>query len=292
MKRITVSLLLLSLCLTLCACGESHQDSAASVPDRALPVAEAPAPAPDPSEFYGEWVDLLRYRYAYQYDEKFTFDASNYGDLWKLSDDGKTILIYDNEYSIEESDGVPALICRVTQNDEYEFSHWLVRAEDYETCFDRYFVAVDLSAENVSDYLGPPVAIGDYFDEWGDVAGPLYLYSSPAYSQGLVYLGIAGDPEFLVEEITDREARNQNFPYGMTTGPLWYSHSGYGRARGTIIYAKAEFVQDNSMYIGEKHEAGYQLCERVVTLSNGCKLYDSYVGNWANTNANYDDWKY
>lgn len=279
MKRIAVSLLLLSLCLTLCACGESSQNTAASVPDRALPVAEAPAPGHDPSEFYGEWVDLLNVNGVYT--DRYELSGANLGDLWTLSDDDK-IHIYDYEFSIEEYEGIPSLICRNSPYYEFESSHWLVHAEDYQTCFSRYFQSVELTVDNMDEYLSQPIIVGDSLDESGNITGTAYLIRSLVYDTGLVFAGADNCWIEYVDSNTGRVA-----PFCISSGEL----RSVGRTSGTLVYVKADYVQENTIAIEEVPEYRHRASYRVLTLTNGCRIFD-YCPGWENTNANYDDWKY
>lgn len=160
-----------------------------------------------------------------------------------------------------------------------------VRREDYQAAFEQKFVAVELSEENVKDYLGDAVFIGNALDEWGEEYkdSPCYMLTSMVYDDGLVYVGCSDD--FAVELVVDTIDRGETYTVGATVpfdytnnycGGVHKSVSISGRAKGTMYFVKPEYVANNY----------YEDMWTYVELTNGTLYTTGFIPN---VNFNYAD---
>ena len=146
------------------------------------------------SPIVGEWVNEVGKTKSISFSADGKFNVDGYEGTWDLNENGATLDIkiggVSPEISVIEEDGFVKL--NLGFMDIFEC---YVRAEDYQDAFDKKFVAVDLSPENVKDYLGEPVRAGYLLDAWGeeDRTTPIYILTSNVYDDGLVYIGCGDD---------------------------------------------------------------------------------------------------
>ena len=251
-------------------------------------------------EFSGIWVNVYS-RYIYGYEEYFSeeFREKDYGWLWTLSDDGKSLNYNGCEYAITEEDGVTVLICYERPLDgEVTQSLVLVRKDEARAYLDQRIVEVEVTKYNVHEYICEPEFFGTFetLDSWGDPNGKSdeYYTRSAVYDDGMIYFGKSFD--FAYEAIYKGVSTENQYPYGIAHNPS--GHVGnftIERARGKLFFIKAEYVADNSLvsytvaYDNSEHVA------RVLTLTNGVKI--SCFNDPCNWRSSipiemYDDWKY
>ena len=121
-----------------------------------------------------------------------------------------------------------------------------VRKEEYEEAMDKMFVEVTLDDQNISDYIGGPVKVGTFFDEWGaETDTDAYILSSPAYDKGLIMLAFKDVKyEILYKGYSDSITYYE--PYPMLSGFGDPTLDGFGRAEGKIWFVRKEYVSDIS----------------------------------------------
>ena len=245
----------------------------------------------------GKWVDVYSKVQLYMSSSPLILneDGSVVTDTltyeWSLSDDGRSISLgYGGTalllLNIVDEDGITALVNTFPNSS----SNVYVREEDFQTFFDRRFVAVELSPENVGEYFGEFVRVGDWLDEFGDPIKDYgaYAFRSAAYERGLVYMGCSQD---LAVEWTSktRWGEDQSCLVSDPFTPQYLSEPvsfvSFGRVKGTLYYAKAEYVAENGLEPWE----GQPYPFRVIRFTDGTCF--GFNGWWQSA-ADYDDCKY
>ena len=124
-----------------------------------------------------------------------------------------------------------------------------VRKSEYDDVMDKMFVHVILDEDNIGDYIGGPIKIGRYLDEWGDETdADAYVLSSPAYdNEGLILLSFK-DVKFEVyyNGVTDSTTYYEPYPLGYALGTGTPTLNKFGRAEGEIWYVRKEYVSNIS----------------------------------------------
>ena len=148
---------------------------------------------------------------------------------------------------------------------------------------------MELTKENIHDYVCDPVLIGNLKDDQGKSCYA-YLFPSAAHESGLVYLGSScilqmnyvhgGIPRHLFQE------NPTLFITKLKMKDLVISTE--ARLSGEIYYIKDSYVASNSI-----NENGL----RVLELTNGATLvfngYDDIVNTfWDRVDADYSDYMY
>ena len=302
MKTLRAVAAALAACVILSACGGSPAPASAnSAPsERAIPIIE-PIITPPPQDdgltdaaqqarekFAGEWVDMGGTNLSRGGVQHVSLEMipTDWGVSWSVNDDG-TITYQGCTYSVVDDEGIQLLICNnpAPGGVAYTSSSVMIRESDFREYFDRHFVKVEVSAENIGDYIGPPVYLGAFerLDTWE--SGEVWVYSSNAYENGLVYIGHNSD--FVFETGTGESWS----PYGLILGEHSYN---LGRAKGALYFVRAEYVADYALYVNagdDPHANSYNIF-RVITLTNGASYVDSLGGSNMRFDINTDDWKY
>ena len=248
----------------------------------------------------GEWVEVYSAFLPYAatsnvvLTEDGNADFDGLGVSWRMSEDmrsvefsfGDTVI---TSFEIADYDGIMALVGNQT---DFTSSVY-VRREDYQSFVDQRFVAVEINSDNIGEYIGEYVKVGDELDDFGDVMGEACMFRSKAIEQGLVYVGRSDDFVFEIEaesgQIGDMIYGAGEFPVydPFSVSPrMFFSVSSFGRAKGTLYFVRAENVAENGV------EMINGLTQRVVRLTDGTAFLDSSGFYWKNTSADYNDWKY
>ena len=234
----------------------------------------------------GEWAELsdalplfrpiVSWFGSLTIDRDGTYSSGTGAGTWELSPDctqltlrgsrGKTIVdILD--------DGGYAKLCAPELHLNFFHSSEL---DDY---IAERFVAVDLTAGNVDQYISRPKNVGVIPDEKDQPTNEsAWILSSPAYAEGLVYYGRSEDFSISIQN-TAGENRIAILPYD--TLPL-VNGASFGRitqAHGTLVYIRSEYVMGNRMTDART---------RTLTLSDGTTHTTSMT--WYPDLANYSEW--
>lgn len=215
---------------------------------------------------------------------------------WTLSEDMTTVTLNVEQHDV----GVETLTFQVIQEDGFtkllgelpnnrKFAY--VKDDDYEEAFQKKYAAVELTDENVRDYIGDVVSFEDINNTQVGRVVDAHFFTSNAYDDGLVYLGCNYcDVDFAWEQGGAAKQADSQFPvYWWTTAADNCTNIRIGdSAYGTMFYVKAEYVAEN--YINED---GY----RTLVLTNGVEMVfdgygDFYDRFWNNVGANYEDYIY
>ena len=233
------------------------------------------------ASFAGEWVSELKRDFSIQLNTDGTLTLDGFDGTWALNEEETALDLSFAGLSISvkiiEEDGFQKL-------DMSAINSWcLVKAENYQAAFDKKFIAVELSGENVKEYLGDPVHIGYGLDAWGeeDKQNPVYLLTSKVYEDGLVYIGCSDD--FAVELIWESTYENRKEPIaGNPFSLIWGydDNDGYynrpvsigERAAGTLYYVRSEYVVENSINSDGRRD---------VKLTNGSVYSPEYYESFS-----------
>lgn len=215
---------------------------------------------------------------------------------WTLSEDVSTIMLTVENcdvgvdtmtLNIVEEDGFTKLVGTILNNQPFAY----VLEEDYEAAFSAKYAAVELTDENLKDYIGDPVCFENVMNRQIGYVVDAYFFPSQAYDNGLVYLGCNYcDVDYVWQEGGQPRQSGSVFPvYWYTIASANITGVGLGSsASGTMFYVKADHVAEN--YVNEN---GY----RTLVLTNGVELVfdgygDFYDNFWPNVNASYDEYIY
>ena len=212
---------------------------------------------------------------------------------WELSESRTEVILHtateqgeqQQVLRILEEGGYTKLVGSVFGNKLFGY----VRETDYVAAFHEKYVAAELTQENIHDYVGDPVQIGELEDDNGK-KHHAYIYPSAAYDSGLVYLGSScifqvnyvhgGSPRYLFQENPVLfHTRLKMKDVAINTE---------ARLSGEIYYVKNDYVAHNDI-----NENGL----RVLELTNGAVLvfdrYDEPVKTfWNRVTVDYSDHKY
>ena len=141
------------------------------------------------------------------------------------------------------------------------------------------FVFIDITRENVRDYIAAPVNIGEILDEKEKRTGKsAWVLGSSAYQEGLVYYGRSEDFHL---ELQNNSTGTMNIilPYdtlSLTTGAVF---GNVLEADGKLVYIRSEYVSDNRMTDART---------RTLTFTDGTTHTTSMT--WYSDLASYSDW--
>lgn len=194
------------------------------------------------------------------------------GGRWEFSEDGTQIVMTANEtgetcvLTIEEVNGVSAL--------HMENCGYFFRDEEVEQGVGDKFVVVELSPENVHDYVSEPELLGafDWVDpEDGNMTTWIYHMPTKVYEDDLVFLGRKYFSVLLQYDHSNGKTFNDllRSPHFMAMGSADFTNLRLSdTASGQLIYIRAEYVADNFI-----NEEGY----RTLLLTDGTTLvYSNY----------------
>lgn len=166
---------------------------------------------------------------------------------WERAEGGIKLGKMTNLVSVSEVGGVKVLITEGVSSLSY------IKAEDVE----KVFVLVELTPENISDYMEIINVPCKAVDEFGEVLGEgeSYWFASKVYDQGLIYFD---SHDLHIEyfqhyrEGRDPWTRTTTQLYGgtsslsRTNGEVNWTHAEeftLGRVTGTVCYVRAEFAE-------------------------------------------------
>lgn len=300
MKKIIALLLVLAMCFSLCACGKSEAvknveglieaiGEVTTESENAIIAAEEAYNAlpEDEKEKVENYAVLTTAKDGLEILLFEQLEKSLVGE-WVLLADGDTVILTLNEdgttliegmefeWKLEQDkscirlDGAIGLKFDINYIFEYimidnrELAGVMVRKADYKELSEKYITAVELTKENIHDYIGEPIYLGQAKDEWGDdMNDAVYCFASKAYENGLIYLGVSDD--FAVEN-------GVYFGLGRHSGLFGaFFVSGnerieIGRVKGNVCFISSELV--------ESVEYSDDALQRVVTLINGSEIVD------------------
>lgn len=219
----------------------------------------------------GEWtVELYPHDMGISLtlDENGTFLwCAGHCGTWTVSEDGKYIALTGDNLPDFFGEAIP-----VFEEDGFKkiqiVDSWgpFVLVEDHNTIFEMKYVAVELTAENVREYLGEPVKAGYVLNSWGeeDKTAPAYLLTSQVFDEGLVYVGCSNDfaveliyEEYIEMTYNDITAKTHIMePFSLLQANE-HAHEGTAleshfrpirigdKAKGTLYYVREEYVADN-----------------------------------------------
>lgn len=205
-----------------------------------------------------------------------TYSSGTGAGTWELSPDcsqltlrgsrGKTVvdILHDGDY---------AKLCAPDLHLNF------LRSSELNDYIAERFVAVELTAGNVDQYISRPKNVGIIPDEKDQPTNEsAWVLSSPAYAEGLVYYGRSEDFSISIQNNAG-ENRVAILPYD--TLPLANGAS-FGRitqAHGTLVFIRTEYVTDNRMTDART---------RTLTLSDGTTHTTSMT--WYPDLADYSEW--
>lgn len=230
--------------------------------------------------YSGEWVDMLNpsSRFVLRNDGTYQSDTMEPG-TWNLSagaEERKLYMQYGGNFRILVDDGVTLL-----SEDKKLFA----KASECDAYFDKHFVKVDITPENIREYIGDPVEIGYTVDEWGEPRDTsVFAARSIAIGNGLVLLGWSEDFKYEIIENAPYgiETYTYDEPYPVITCFLGNcSYSIGDRAMGTLTFVRSDYVRENT----------FSDSRRTVELSNGL-VFKTYAGHWNDITAKYEDYPY
>ena len=234
----------------------------------------------------GEWKDetgLVEENLNFTEDGRFQVGSVAYGDTWELSEDGNDVYVNGwCSYTVIEENGITKLV----NNRPFSFPYdgvLYVRPQDYEAAHNEKYVTVELTKENISEYMGEATFIGYELDDFGEEKTDTSCYAFPSlvHDQGLIYLG-AKDAAIEVL-LRDKDYHDYSFswtlsePFG-SWGVLgyvsdWEEIVGLGRAQGEIVFVKEEYVSHINWTVSPYNG---DIKSRNISLKNGTSfLIDS-----------------
>ena len=228
------------------------------------------------SEYSGEWVDVLHPGNHFILNEDGSYQSNSIEPgRWSFYDD-KLGLENGRGYTNLSDDGIPLL---------YWDKELLVKASEADNYFNTHFVTVEITPDNIREYISEPIMIGNRIDEWGETTDtPMFHPLSIAYRNGLVLVGWSEDfkYELIASNIFGSGTVTVNEPFLVIRDYSAVDSFCIGeRAMGTLTFVRSEYVSNN--YLSD-----YQ---RIVELSNGV-VFKSSAYDWKGITANYEDYKY
>ncbi len=259
-----------------------YDDAAAKQAAADAEAAYAAAIAP----FVGTWIAECPYYTEYYSYEPLTISAEaipydpEYPEFYSFDPDSDSITIYGTTYVLFQEDGFTKLL-ETDLNGSFACAY--VREEDLAAAREKKYVSVELDSENLSQYVGDLIYVGQSYNEWGELTNnKVYQFESLAYRDGLVFIGNSED--FLIEMKSEYWSQNWNGIFGLNDG----SDLPTGKVRGTLYFIRAEYILDNTV---EYDDWGYSgMWGRVLYLTDRERIA-TYSG-WGNIDADYNDFKY
>ena len=205
-----------------------------------------------------------------------TYLSGNGSGTWELSPDCKHLTLRGSRGKTMVdilNDGGYAKLCAPDLHLNF------FRSSELDDYIAERFVAVNLTTDNVGEYIARPQNVGIIPDEKDQPTNEsAWVLSSPAYAEGLVYYGRSEDFQISIQNSAG-ENRIAILPYD--TLPL-VNGASFGRitqARGTLVYIRSEYVVDNRMTDART---------RTLTLSDGTTHSTSMT--WYPDLTNYSEW--
>ena len=246
--------------------------------------------------YVGTWkpiyADVLENEYIHQIDwvER---DKERYNDIVIKEDDEKISVSGDNIFNVGGFTGALTLVEDNGIKKLVSSAGVFVREEDYDELMDKMFVHVTLDEDNISDYIGGPVKLGKYLDEWGDETDTdAYILSSPAYdNEGLIMLAFKDVKfEMYYSGISDATTYTEPYVLGYAIGSGTPTFSHFGRAEGEIWYVRKEYVSD--IQEGKTRNINFgSYGFRRITFTDGFSR-EFYVPDTSSTNISVTDYEF
>ena len=297
MKRIIIFVFSIILCLSLCACNSKNEavvnvekliESIGEVTvnsEEVIRVAEeAYAALSDEDKaavenyetlvvarddltrkmIYGEWTLLGKTETTIVVKEDGTAvlypDYLNLEFTWEYTLEKKTINlngIVNISFGVSDFFGNIMLVC-----DNTEFAGNYVKTDRSAKITETFLTVVEITNENVSEYLGAPTFISKSYNEWGEEEREsIYCLSSEAYSNGLIYL-CSSDNFALETNSYWIKAEDPYMPY-----PAASDNEGkISRVKGNLIYISSDYVSNVEFSEGGTY--------RLINLTNGETIID------------------
>lgn len=160
-----------------------------------------------------------------------------------------------------------------------------VREEEYEEIRDKMFVHVVLDEDNISDYIGGPVEIGRFLDEWGEETdSKAYTFASPVYNDEDLIMLTFKDVKYEMYFKGNGESVTYYEPYPVMSGWGDPRLDHFGRAEGEIWYIKKEYVDSIEEMDGKDNA-------RKITFKDGYSI-DLYVPSASGLNISVTDYEF
>lgn len=193
--------------------------------------------------FSGRWSSLLMKDWIRGDNKVYTQDIiiNDEDQYTKVNENNDAIKVAGyplDELKIVDDNGINRLVA-----DQGVF----VRKSQYNEAMEKMFVHVALDEENISDYIGGPLEVGKYLNEWGDETdSKAYFLSSPAYeNDGLIMIAYK-DVKFEMYFKGNNDPATFYAPYDLGNGYGNPQLDHFGRVEGEIWYIREEFVDSIS----------------------------------------------
>ena len=207
-----------------------------------------------------------------------TYTSGSTSGTWELTEDsgqlilrgtrGKTIvdIVQDGDYT---KLSIPELHLN------------FLRSRELESYIEDRFVFVDISLDNVSDYIGRAVNVGIILDEKDrPTKESAWVLPSPAYSEGLVYYGRSEDFSIVLQNDATG-SRSVTIPYDTLALVTGASFGRIMQATGTLVFIRQQYVEENRMTDART---------RTLTFTDGTTHTTSLT--WYSDLADYSDWRF
>lgn len=207
-------------------------------------------------ELYGHWVidgrsDYDGYSWESQgktnlkLEEDGLFEYNGIIGEWYLSESKDFIVISTSEkmkWNLLDDEGVKKL-----QFNNAEIT--LVKAEEYSSLAEKMFIVAELTPDNVEEYMQPS-ELEEFESQYGESAGKrLWLKNEKYEEESLSYLGFSNNfsIQFFIKSSYMTEKIEVKFPFPKITidKSSRYEFKGFGEVRGSITYARPEYVVSN-----------------------------------------------
>ena len=219
--------------------------------------------------FVGTWVVECPVYSAdpFELREDGSYRQGNYSAAWTCDPDAGTLAIDGVDWVAFQEDGFLKL--RV---DAEDYSYAYVLQQDLEAARGLKYVSVELTSENLHDWLGDPIPVGYPIDEWGNRYNYLlYFYPWLGRAQDLVRM--YGPEDDVTIELVDVPGNHFSW---VGLGLEDTSVRQTGNAKGTLWLIRESYVTENTVV--ELFGDGYYY--RTLKLSGGESYVDPYVLFW------------
>lgn len=230
------------------------------------------------SLFEGKW----KYLYSdidvndIEFKEEYKISLDNRKD-WSFQNNGQMLYYDKNLFTLAVDNGIPKLLYNFKGN-----CYVYVHEEDYDKLYNEMFVSVELTSDNISEYIGQPLRIGETVDEWGEHNGYLFQLSSPALEKGLILYQYDENLQYEII-FNDGYTSTAYYPYiGLWSDREETYIGGFGRAKGKLIYVKSNYVDNVEMYYKNSY------LRRIIHFKDGSSIEScSPMVDFLNENACY-----
>ena len=221
--------------------------------------------------FVGTWVLECPVYSAEPFElrEDGSYRQGNYSAAWTCDPDAGKLVIDGVDWIAFQEDGFTKL--RV---DAEDYSYAYVLQQDLEAARELKYVSVELTNENLYDWLGDPIPVGYQVDEWGNRDNTLmYFYPWLWRAQGLVRM-YGPEDDVTIELVGDWGGHSTwNGLWNLNLGAPWRLS---GNAKGTLWLIRESYVTENTVV--DLYGNGYYC--RTLKLSGGESYVDPYVLFW------------